>query len=437
MKPNYIQAKEDGDQERQRGEDAKALQFYKTAVDLRPQYAAAHYEIATLMVKSGKSLDAIASYAAAYVFSRFEMFEAALMMGRVFLQERLTLEATLLFEKVPINKFDPTSKLIYAEALRLENRLVEACNLVQDQDLHKLDSPGAYRFLVALYVSNDQIDLAKEYLKKAELHDSDGFITDQKIGLFYRTKELNKLRDTLFEASNRFNNNNFYLAQLQALEILTQSNISDPRPILNEHHIVDAALYFKRHVESGTLLLGTTPEGLAYAAKQVTIDGIGLEFGVRNGDTINSLAKNLPSMTFFGFDSFQGIPEAWNGEVQYSYSTSGRPPKVESNVQLVVGWYSDTLPIFKPEKPIAIVNIDCDIYSSTASIFQYLSGHFVEGTIIIFDEYIGNESWRNDEFKAFQEWVDKYKVQYQYLSVSFFSKQVIVKILSINLENSY
>jgi hypothetical protein len=324
---------------------------------------------------------------------------------------------------------------MYAEALRLENRLTEACALAHD--IKTQEHHGAYRFLVALYVSTDQTELAKEYLKKAELYDTDGFITDQKIGLFYRTKELNKLRDALFEASNRFNKNNFYLAQLQALAILSQININDPRPILNEHHIVDAALYFKRYVESGTLLLGTTPEGLAYAAKQVTIDGIGLEFGVRNGDTINSLAKKLPSMTFFGFDSFQGIPEAWNGEAQYSYSTSGRLPKVESNVQLVVGWYSDTLPTFKPEKPIAIVNIDCDIYSSTASIFQHLSGYFVEGTIIIFDEYIGNESWRNDEYKAFQEWVDKYKVQYQYLSVSFYSKQAIVKILSINIDNSH
>jgi len=435
MKPNYIQAKEKGDQERQRGDDAKALQSYKAAINLRPQYAAAHYEIANLIVKSGKSLDAVASYAAAYVFSRFEMFEAALMMGRLFLQERLTLEATLLFEKVPLNKFDPNSKLMYAEALRLENRLTEACSLAND--IKTQEHHGAYRFLVALYVSTDQTELAKEYLKKAELYDTDGFITDQKIGLFYRTKELNILRDALFEASNRFNKNNFYLAQLQALAILTQIDINDPRPILNEHHIVDAALYFKKHVKSGTLLLGTTPEGLAYAAKHVTIDGIGLEFGVRNGDTINSLAKNLPSMTFFGFDSFQGIPEAWNGEEQYSYSTAGRLPEVESNVQLVVGWYSDTLPTFKPEKPIAIVNIDCDIYSSTASIFQNLSGHFVEGTIIIFDEYIGNESWRNDEYKAFQEWVDKYQVQYQYLSVSFYSKQAIVKILSINLDNSY
>jgi len=77
MKPNYIQAKEEGDQERGRGDDAKALQSYKVAINLHPQYAAAHYEIANLIVKSGKSLDAVASYAAAYVFSRFEMFEAA------------------------------------------------------------------------------------------------------------------------------------------------------------------------------------------------------------------------------------------------------------------------------------------------------------------------------------------------------------------------
>jgi hypothetical protein len=57
MKPNYIQAKEEGDQERQRGDDAKALRSYKAAINIRPQYAAAHYEIANLIVKSGKSLE--------------------------------------------------------------------------------------------------------------------------------------------------------------------------------------------------------------------------------------------------------------------------------------------------------------------------------------------------------------------------------------------
>ncbi len=51
------------------------------------------------------------------------------------------------------------------------------------------------------------------------------------------------------------------------------------------------------------------------------------------------------------------------------------------------------------------------------------------GTVIIFDEYINNKSWREDEFKAFQEWVAANDVQYEYIVASFFTKQVAVQIL--------
>jgi len=54
----------------------------------------------------------------------------------------------------------------------------------------------------------------------------------------------------------------------------------------------------------------------------------------------------------------------------------------------------------------------------------------VPGTVIVFDEYLINDSWRQDEFKAFQEWVATNSVEYRYLTASFYSKQVSVKILS-------
>jgi len=58
-------------------------------------------------------------------------------------------------------------------------------------------------------------------------------------------------------------------------------------------------------------------------------------------------------------------------------------------------------------------------------------GQFVEGAAIVFDEYIGNEHWREDEFKAFQEAVLKNGWQYEYLCFSFFTKQVAVRITKV------
>ena len=46
-----------------------------------------------------------------------------------------------------------------------------------------------------------------------------------------------------------------------------------------------------------------------------------------------------------------------------------------------------------------------------------------------FDEYIGNQHWREDEFKAFQEAVYLNQWECEYLAFSFFTKQVVIKIL--------
>jgi hypothetical protein len=58
-----------------------------------------------------------------------------------------------------------------------------------------------------------------------------------------------------------------------------------------------------------------------------------------------------------------------------------------------------------------------------------LSSQIVPGTVIVFDEYIGNEHWREDEFKAFQEAVSTYGWTYEYLAFSMFTKQVVVRML--------
>ena len=99
---------------------------------------------------------------------------------------------------------------------------------------------------------------------------------------------------------------------------------------------------------------------------------------------------------------------------------------------MIHGWFNKTLPIFikNHDEKIALINIDCDIYSSTRDIFQYLGPKITEGTVIVFDEYIINKTWRDDEFKAFQEWVCAKRITYEYITVSFFSKQVAVRILS-------
>ena len=163
--------------------------------------------------------------------------------------------------------------------------------------------------------------------------------------------------------------------------------------------------------------------------KLPTIKGEILEFGVYQGKTITHIARAFPDSTIWGFDSFEGLPEDWF--INASDKESPRPagyfaldqlPEVPGNVNLVKGFFDQSLPRWLKENPIkeiSILHIDCDLYSSTATVFNYLNEFIVAGTIIIFDElypWSGLERydlWEEGEWKALKEWVEKYDREFE------------------------
>ncbi|MFA6178426.1 MAG: tetratricopeptide repeat protein [Candidatus Methylopumilus sp.] len=179
-------------------------------------------------------------------------------------------------------------------------------------------------------------------------------------------------------------------------------------------------------------IMGSGVQTFKHAIKSAKKTGMVLEFGVRFGTSIRVIA-GLLEQDIHGFDSFEGLPDEWHHEPKGSYTTKGVIPTVPSNVTLHVGWFEDTLPKFLSENsgPVRLINVDCDIYSSTKTVLDLLAPRIVEGTVIVFEEYIGNEHLREDEFKAFQEAVLKNGWQYEYLCFSFFTKQVAVRITKV------
>ena len=205
--------------------------------------------------------------------------------------------------------------------------------------------------------------------------------------------------------------------------------------IKNKSVLIDARIeawsYLKKQSNDKLILTGSNIETFKLALSLATLDGLILELGVRHGNSINQLAE-LTDQNIYGFDSFEGLLESWHDESKGSYSTKGLMPNVNKNVSLQKGWFDQTLPIFLDEhlkEPIKLLNVDCDTYQSTQTALNLLSPRIQPGTIIIFDEYIGNQYWKEDEFKAFQEATNRYKWTYEYLAFSFFTKQVVVKII--------
>ena len=151
------------------------------------------------------------------------------------------------------------------------------------------------------------------------------------------------------------------------------------------------------------------------------------EFGVWNGVSFKYLIKTFKKG--FGFDTFTGIPETWHNEPKGNYTNFGVVPNIDGG-EFIVGKFEDTLPIFfKKKHPTAsLINFDADLYSSTICALNYSKDVIDENTILIFDEFIMNDKWEEDEYKALNEFCVNAGRDYEVLAISLSTKQVAVKL---------
>ena len=228
---------------------------------------------------------------------------------------------------------------------------------------------------------------------------------------------------------------NLIIEQLKHIASIVEYNLKKTPFVYFWHNAYQESIeYIKNNMDFSKLMIfDGRLSNLSYALKNVTNDGLYLEFGVYKAQTTNHIAKNI-NKTIYGFDSFVGLPDNWTGHQTEAggFDLKGILPPVKENVVLVNGWFKDTLPGFlqKHKENIAFMHIDCDIYSSTRDVFELCADRIKAGTIIVFDEYFNYPNWQNHEYKAFQEFVQKYNVKYEYLSVAV--QQVSVKIISID-----
>lgn len=189
---------------------------------------------------------------------------------------------------------------------------------------------------------------------------------------------------------------------------------------------VDAVLPF---LAADVRLFALSGHLLEHAVAQAARPGLVLEFGVRRGTSIDRIAA-AAGQAVHGFDSFEGLPEAWGAEPRGVLSTGRQLPAVRPNVALHAGWFEDTLPPFLDAHPgdVRLVNVDSDIYSSARTVLTALAGRIRPGSVLVFDEFIGNRTWRNDEFRAFTEFVADHGAKWRVFAVTPCCKQVAIRI---------
>ncbi len=210
-----------------------------------------------------------------------------------------------------------------------------------------------------------------------------------------------------------------FMLRHYASNLLVDMNLKAKKSTLEyiKANMVDAP-YFEKH-----------PELVRYALGQADKPGLTLEFGVGRGKSMRWIAPRVEG-TVHGFDSFEGIQEHWNGNPIGSFAQK-KLPKVPDNVEFHVGYFDATLPGFlaaHPE-PVAFLHVDCDLYSSTVTIFDALGNRLQPGAVILFDEYYNFHRWQQHEFRAFQEFVSRVGLRYEYIAYSVTGQQVAVRVL--------
>jgi hypothetical protein len=167
---------------------------------------------------------------------------------------------------------------------------------------------------------------------------------------------------------------------------------------------------------------------LACQHVEMGMGGLVCEFGVWQGLSITQIARQLHGHSVFGFDSFQGLPEAWRNQFDKGRFAMRSLPCVPKNVILIKGWFDETLPGFlaKHPQPIMLLHIDSDLYSSAKTVLTLCAGRLCPGPVIVFDEYFNYPGWQKGEFKAFQEFVTDSGFSYRYLGYNHFHEQVAV-----------
>ncbi len=203
---------------------------------------------------------------------------------------------------------------------------------------------------------------------------------------------------------------------------IAQSRIPSSHGIRYANELLALGAWFREHAE-GVPAFARNRDLYAHVNEEVLGDApIDLfEFGVREGSTISKWMEvnSNPASRFFGFDSFEGLPESWRGGVGEtpagSFATGGAVPRLDDErVHFVAGLFQETLSAFltqdyRPTGNRRVLHCDADLYSSTLFVLATMHPWLDPGSVIVFDEFDSPLH----EFRAFVDYTSSYRRRFR------------------------
>lgn len=140
-----------------------------------------------------------------------------------------------------------------------------------------------------------------------------------------------------------------------------------------------------------------------------------LEFGVAAAASFKWwLAQNAHAESrFYGFDTFEGLPEDWGGFFKKGDMHADVPVLDDTRAMFVKGIFQDTLCNFidthKQElvSKQKVIHLDADLFSATLFSLSQLYQYLQKGDIILFDEF----NVANHEYQAFRIFTEAFYVK--------------------------
>lgn len=218
----------------------------------------------------------------------------------------------------------------------------------------------------------------------------------------------------------------------QALASIRDGSTSPPTPDADAQELarMDSLQWVRRYAHGPHVHAGLPVDVLLRALQAAPASGLTLECGVYFGRSLRIIADRTAGPVH-GFDSFQGLPEAWNDrEGAGAYSTAGRVPAVADNVTLHTGWFEDSLPPFLAQNhgPIRLLHIDCDLYSSTRTVLAEAAPRLVPGSVIVFDDMLGYPGYERHELRAFEQFAATHGFAWELLAATLLGREVALRV---------
>lgn len=185
-------------------------------------------------------------------------------------------------------------------------------------------------------------------------------------------------------------------------------------------------------IDNALKMADTDPEAGAFS-------GDYYEFGLFRGGTFLAASQSLGAVgnttaRMYGFDSFQGLPEATSidagdprfFEGQFACSRQEVEENLASNgmdmarATLIEGFYEDSLTeALRSQhdfKPASVVLLDCDYYTSTKVALDWMTPYLRVGTRMLFDDWFSHDDDQElGQQKALAEWLEAhpgFRVEY-------------------------